>query len=194
MLQPLPLVCSECGHVKGNIPTPGCKKCHHRIYMRKWAREHREQVHVSHHGSWERGAAKYRTSHKQWVAKNKEYVKQQKRKETVRHLETNLNRLKEWIMQNPERKNAAARKRWKQIRAEVIAGYGGKCVCCGETTNEFLAIDHINGRGKEHRASIGQAFYFWLRDQGFPPEFRLLCHNCNFARGRYGYCPHQGFP
>jgi hypothetical protein len=24
------------------------------------------------------------------------------------------------------------------------------------------------------------------------PGYRVLCQNCNAARGLYGYCPHQG--
>jgi hypothetical protein len=31
----------------------------------------------------------------------------------------------------------------------------------------------------------------WLRKNGFPKGFRVLCHNCNFAHGHYGYCPHK---
>jgi hypothetical protein len=33
--------------------------------------------------------------------------------------------------------------------------------------------------------------YTWLRNQGYPNGFRTLCHNCNLARGFYGYCPHE---
>jgi hypothetical protein len=39
---------------------------------------------------------------------------------------------------------------------------------------------------------IGRGFYMWLKRQGFPrDDFRLLCHNCNHARGSYGHCPHE---
>jgi hypothetical protein len=33
--------------------------------------------------------------------------------------------------------------------------------------------------------------YVWLRDNGWPEGYRVLCHNCNSARGLYGYCPHE---
>jgi hypothetical protein len=32
---------------------------------------------------------------------------------------------------------------------------------------------------------------FWLKRNGYPKGFRVLCHNCNSARGLYGYCPHK---
>lgn len=82
----------------------------------------------------------------------------------------------------------------KRLRIDVISHYGGKCACCGEPTLEFLAIDHINGGGNKHRQEInrkGMAFYRWLRMNDYPSGYRVLCHNCNCARGYYGYCPHE---
>jgi len=80
-------------------------------------------------------------------------------------------------------------------RREVFAHYGTKCACCGEQTIEFLCIDHTNGGGNAHRRYIGvgsgDAFYGWLVKNSYPPGFRVLCHNCNSARGHYGKCPHE---
>jgi hypothetical protein len=83
--------------------------------------------------------------------------------------------------------------RW-QLRLEIIKAYGGKCECCGETIPEFLTIDHVHGGGTKHRESIGgtKALYRLLQKQGWPREgYRLLCYNCNCARGAFGTCPHQ---
>ena len=85
----------------------------------------------------------------------------------------------------------ATGKRWRErLREEVLRHYGGKCACCGEKTYEFLAIDHIKGGGKKHRDSIRVQLPWWLKKNGYPEGFRVLCHNCNMAMGRYGYCPH----
>ncbi len=88
------------------------------------------------------------------------------------------------------------KKHRKEIKQFIINKYGGKCECCGETNPEFLTIDHIDGNGSQHRKEIGigcgNAFYIWLRDNNFPKDnFRLLCMNCNFSIGMYGYCPHK---
>lgn len=80
-------------------------------------------------------------------------------------------------------------------RMVVLMHYGGmppKCACCGEASNEFLAIDHIKGGGNAHRRSVGHHFYRKLIQSGFPKGLRVLCHNCNLARGFYGACPHEG--
>lgn len=39
------------------------------------------------------------------------------------------------------------KRRRKELRMHVLNHYGGKCVCCGTTTMEFLSIDHINDGG-----------------------------------------------
>lgn len=82
------------------------------------------------------------------------------------------------------------------LRQETLQAYGGACTCCGETRPEFLAVDHTNGDGAAHRREAGMSngtrIYCWLKKHGFPKDrFRLLCHNCNLARGFYGYCPHE---
>ena len=73
----------------------------------------------------------------------------------------------------------------KQDRGSVISHYGGACVCCGEVTDSFLALDHVAGAGNQHRRGInksGSGFYRWIIDQGFPPGFQILCHNCNISK------------
>lgn len=84
------------------------------------------------------------------------------------------------------------------MRRQVLEAYSEgqpKCACCAERHVEFLAIDHVNGGGEKHRKTLGskggETFYRWLIQQQFPPGFRVLCHNCNFAYGVYGYCPHH---
>lgn len=80
----------------------------------------------------------------------------------------------------------------KMYRNQVIEAYGGKCACCGEQRYEFLAIDHVNGGGKKERETMSsyQVLMKVVRNN-FPPEYRILCHNCNMAKGIYGYCPHE---
>lgn len=80
-----------------------------------------------------------------------------------------------------------------RLKIDVITNYGGKCECCGETKIEFLTIDHRDNDGAAHRKKLGKIlFYRWLRRMRYPKDgFRLLCINCNFALGMYGYCPHQ---
>jgi hypothetical protein len=94
-----------------------------------------------------------------------------------------------------EKMRVANREQVRKLRAETVAAYGSRCACCGETTFEFLAIDHINGGGSYQRNQLkrrGVNFYRWLKKQGFPTDnYQLLCHNCNMAKGFYGVCPHQ---
>ena len=85
----------------------------------------------------------------------------------------------------------------RKLRNDVLAAYGGACACCGDTTPEFLGVDHVNNDGEKHRRELkgyGRSIYRWLAMNGFPQDgrFQLLCHNCNMAKGLYGGCPHNG--
>ena len=120
---------------------------------------------------------------KEYYQKNKEYF----RKKSL-----------EWRQKNPEKyreyQNRKAREYNKQKKITVIEAYGGECACCGEKNKEFLAIDHIGGGGHQHIKKNnfrGMQFYRWLIKNGFPGGFRVLCFNCNWSIGNYGYCPHQ---
>ena len=120
--------------------------------------------------------------HKEWYAANREHAR-------------SLNRVKSttWVgvtFEKPITRTTAAN---RMLREEVITVYGAKCACCGETTREFLTIDHIEGGGGKHRKSLqGTYFYRWLKNAGFPKDkFQLLCYNCNCSMAHRGYCPHK---
>lgn len=82
------------------------------------------------------------------------------------------------------------------LRLTVLQHYSAQvpfCSCCGTSVAAFLALDHINGGGHQHRKETGGGgFWRWLRDNGYPPDFRVLCHNCNHGRElNGGICPHD---
>ena len=92
-----------------------------------------------------------------------------------------------------------AKKYRKKLRDEVFSHYGHKCKCCGESEEFFLTIDHINNDGAAHRRSLpngkystGERMYRWLKVNGYPDGFQVLCMNCNLGKQRNGgICPHQ---
>jgi hypothetical protein len=83
----------------------------------------------------------------------------------------------------------------RKLKDEVFRAYGGyTCACCGETTPEFLQLDHVGNDGAEHRrqvGGVGTAVFAWCKRNGFPPGFQILCANCNYAKANYGVCPHR---
>lgn len=91
------------------------------------------------------------------------------------------------------RRNEIARLGAFRLRKLALSRYGEICQCCGEHRNEFLAIDHLNGCSKELRKiqGGGTSLYRWLKRNGFPDGYQVLCHNCNMAKGLYGLCPHK---
>jgi len=104
----------------------------------------------------------------------------------------------QWKLDHPEETREMERRHRFRIRMEALIRYGGNppvCVCCGEMHIEFLCIDHINGGGNDHRRAIGNqvgtSFFRWLKRNGYPSGFRVLCDNCNMALARHGFCPHE---
>jgi 5-methylcytosine-specific restriction endonuclease McrA len=101
---------------------------------------------------------------------------------------------KAYLESHREERKAYDKARRLAIRTDVLKHYGGKCVCCGTDIPEFLAMDHIDGGGYEHRKlirSIGASFYTWIQRNHYPDNLQILCHNCNQAKGFYGQCPHE---
>ena len=91
--------------------------------------------------------------------------------------------------------NLKAKQERDRLRLEVIAYYSKgamKCECCGESHLRFLTIDHMHGGGRQHLKKIGPSrFYGWLKRNGFPEGFRVLCFNCNAATAGGKQCPHE---
>jgi hypothetical protein len=98
-----------------------------------------------------------------------------------------------WRLSHAEERRVYMKKRLQERKNLVLLHYGGKCKCCGESEVKFLCIDHIDGGGNKHRAEVGggSTFYGWVIKHNFPSGFQVLCHNCNFASGAYGVCPHS---
>ncbi len=97
-------------------------------------------------------------------------------------------------LKNQKYINQKHKERYQQKRNVVLNHYSNgsvTCNCCGESQIEFLSIDHINNDGSAHRKEIGSNLYNWLINNDFPVGFQVLCFNCNFAKGIYGFCPHK---
>jgi len=91
------------------------------------------------------------------------------------------------------KRNEIVRNKSKEMRKTFLEMYGNKCACCGETTYEFLTLEHKNGqRGIEKsRKKSGKHSYAIAIREYRPDLYEILCWNCNCSKGRYGYCPHH---
>jgi hypothetical protein len=89
------------------------------------------------------------------------------------------------------------------LKLEVFTHYCSgdlRCQCPGCRTTQlcFLTMDHIAGDGASHKTPngkarlLGKALYYWLRRQGYPAGFQVLCFNCNNAKRRGLTCPCAG--
>ncbi len=100
---------------------------------------------------------------------------------------------REYRQKNRQRYNAKVREYAQRLRLLVLSHYCGGiepiCCECGFTDIRALSIDHINGGGNQHRRSLGdglcvgpQYVYQWLKNNGFPSGYQVLCMNCQFIK------------
>lgn len=156
-----------------------------------------------------KNAEKVAAYQKEWHTKNREHLQAQGRRWRSENREILLPKKRAWgmadLQKNPAKYRAfyqrdrvkillKAKQRQQNQRRLCIEHYGGWiCTCCGETTPEFLTIDHIKGGGTAERKRSGEQRHLYLRliAAKFPPGFQVLCYNCNCSKGAYGQCPHQ---
>jgi hypothetical protein len=89
-----------------------------------------------------------------------------------------------------------------KLRVEVFTHYCGgppRCQCpgCNTTYIEFLQLDHVTGNGAMHRkenklGTGGARLWRWVRANGYPAGFQVLCRNCNGAKFNRPQCPLHG--
>lgn len=107
------------------------------------------------------------------------------------HVEYTREYQRAYRQKNKARLTAAKHLQRKQVRVDGLAAYGGKCTCCGESNTKFLTLEHKKGRRKGTKRHTGYKAWCEVKRLGYPPEFTILCFNCNCARGIYGKCPHE---
>jgi hypothetical protein len=100
---------------------------------------------------------------------------------------------KRWKDNQPPDRFRAYHKNWRDgLRVAVLVAYGGHCQCCGETEPVFLDVDHMDGRAKEGEVKLRSfKLYHWLKKNGWPKGYRLLCRNCNWGVYVRLECPHH---
>ncbi len=172
-LQPSTRQCKKCGNTK---PLDQFATVYSKASRGQNYRQHSCQdcAKVSHAARMRRArlnnSEKYRVHQREHRARHLERVRRQRRESGIRR------------------------------KMRVMAAYGGKCACCGETELSMLTMDHIHEDGNKHRdelnggrgREVSVEMYCWLERNKCPDGFQVLCYNCNISkhRGR-GVCAHK---
>jgi len=144
--------------------------------------------------NYKKNRKKIRKRQREHYAKNREKIKSTNKKYRLENREK-INKQKREQYANNSDKNL-------ELKLRVFTVYSKRlsnskipcCACCGEKySHEFLSIDHIKGRKLHgHKTGFGGiGLYHLLEKEDYPNGYQVLCHNCNFAKGKYGICPHK---
>jgi hypothetical protein len=87
----------------------------------------------------------------------------------------------------------------RRLKIAALKAYGPLCCSCPNCPERhnpklaFLTLDHVNGGGNKHKTELKvNKLYRWLKNQGYPPGYQVLCFNCNSGRSiNSGVCPHM---
>ena len=112
---------------------------------------------------------------------------------------------RQWKQTNKSRDVELNKQERARLRSEVLLHYCGKtmrfgdlvvnvvsyamrCGSCGFSDHRALQLDHVDNNGAQERKAIGNrlsagtTFYRWLRRNGLPPGYQVLCANCNWIK------------
>ncbi len=158
-----------------------CHRDERLVQNREYYQKHREE------------RKKYYQEHKgEILAKRKEYRKgyYQQHKERLRvvckiNKERYREKYPEKYLENTRRYALVQR---RKLKLEVFTHYSRglpRCASCDEGRLACLSIDHINGRSSEEKRKTGlkgATFYRWLKVNGYPNGFQVLCMNCQWIK------------
>ena len=118
--------------------------------------------------------------------RSREYYHKNREKvlERVRlHYQENKEKIKEWHRNYAD---AGYRAKWYlKKKLEILSHYSNgsmRCAYCGFDDIRALSIDHIDGGGAPHRKMTGNDIYGWLKRNGFPEGYQVLCMNCQLIK------------
>ena len=102
--------------------------------------------------------------------------------------------------QNPKykaRERIQQLERYRRDRKEMLMAYSRgtmQCACCGESEEDFLTLDHINGGGSKQKRELrggSTRLMQILKKEKYPTGYQVLCMNCNLSKGKHGSCIHN---
>jgi len=164
-----------------------CGRCHKNQVLSEFFRKgaHRKQSYCKACGR-EIQREHFRTNREQHRAWGRDWYQKNKKAQMAS--------AKAWKAAHPDRVRELSRASRRKLRDAVFVGYGGKCSCCGEPEFAFLSLDHVLNNGAEERRLMGGSYFDRLYRRivmaGFPPQYQVLCFNCNWAKS-HGGCPHE---
>ena len=118
--------------------------------------------------------------------RSREYYQENREKVLERvklHYQRNKERIVKWHRNYAD---AGYRAQWYlKKKLDILSHYSNgaiKCGHCGFEDIRALSIDHIDGGGAPHRKMTGNDIYGWLKRNGYPEGYQVLCMNCQLIK------------
>ena len=138
--------------------------------------------------SWD-GPTHYCTDCTEWqrLRRNKRLKEKQEEGKCTRCLKQDKLPDKTYCQACLDASHIVSQKYRDRKKSKVFAGYGGACVCCGNTNKRLLQLDHVNNDGAQHRKEV-DIMLNWAYKNDCPDSLQLLCANCHHIKTHHGAC------
>jgi hypothetical protein len=144
----------------------------HKVAQKKYRQKNRKQLLMK--------SAEYREQNKEKI---RQYYKANREKFRAR-AKARYDKIKNTQAFLDSRKVAAAAYA-AELKREAISVYSSgsmMCLRCGCDDIDVLCLDHINDNGHKHRKTMRTTTYAWVKKNGYPLIFQVLCMNCNWKK------------
>ena len=155
--------------------------------LSKHRETHKEQIQARQRSWYSKNSAAVKTRTNKWTADHLCQIQQSHKKYREEHKTELYVKKKIYRQSKPDFIRHIKRRHALAVRTAAIQHYSNgsmRCTLCGDSVFEHLCLDHVDGRGTQHRSTDpgtrGKSVYAWCKRNGYPPLFRVLCWNCNF--------------
>ena len=192
--------CKECARQKGKerykankekikanvVKWKDLNKEHVRELKKKYAVLNKEKIKQNQADNYKKNSPRIKARISEYREKHGERLKAIQRANWAINKEENAVKSKEYRAKNREILRKKKLEYYQNIRKEALFHYSSgsmKCASCSHDRWEHLCLDHLEGGGTLHRKMDkgvkGHAVFNWVKKNGYPPIFQVLCYNCN---------------
>lgn len=156
------------------------------VYNKQYRTEHAEEIK-------QKASQRYKENPEKVIAKVKaryiekhEEIRAKARTRWWENRDKYIAKNKEFREKNKDALSKKQNEYYNSLRLNAINHYSnGTMICkfCGNNVVHQLCLDHIDGGGTKHRklnhGVRGRSVFSWVKQNGYPPIFQILCYNCN---------------
>ena len=159
--------------------------------VKRWALTHREQIREAERRCWHMNVGNIKEKRKRYRETHPELFRKSASLSRIKYAADIHLRNQHYYATHKAYLNAQCLVYTQSLKREVLSVYSKNLTCqwdgCSWGDIRSLSIDHVLNDGLRHRKQVtggqgGPVFYNWLKRNGYPKGFQVLCMNHQFIK------------